>query len=66
MTNIQMAKAFNEWMLRFIDEPEQFEREFETVSQFLKEQNEGNEPTYGETAAAYLNKVHTEISVQSA
>lgn len=48
------AKAFNEWMRRFTEEPAKFEHEFETVGAFLKEQADGREPTYGEKCAAYL------------
>lgn len=54
MNNLQMAKCFNEWMRRFIEYPERFEREFVTVAEFLKDDGEGREPTYGETCAAYM------------
>lgn len=57
MTNAQMAKAFNEWMRRFIEEPARFEREFETVQNFLKDEEFGITPTYGEVAAAYLTQL---------
>lgn len=45
MTNEQMAIALNEWMRRFIDEPDRFEREFQTVGEYLRDQAEGREPT---------------------
>lgn len=64
MTNAQMAKCFNEWMRRFIEEPDRFEREFETVNQFLKDENEGCEPTYGETSAAYMQELATECPAE--
>lgn len=60
MNNAQMAKAFNEWMRRFIEDPDGFNREFEAVNQFLTETNEGREPTYGETCAAYMQKLAVE------
>jgi hypothetical protein len=49
-----MAKAFNEWMRRYIEAPEQFEAEFRAINAFLADADEGREPTYGETCAAYL------------
>jgi hypothetical protein len=51
---MKMAAAFNEWMRRYIEEPEKFEAEFRTVSTFLSEQSAGKTPTYGEICAAYL------------
>lgn len=51
---MDMAKAFNEWMRRYTEEPERFEREWQTVGLFLKQRSEGREPDYGEQCAAYL------------
>lgn len=61
MTNAQMAQAFNEWMRRFIEEPERFEREFKTVNAFLADTAKGVEPSYGEVAAGYLQSVAAEL-----
>lgn len=61
MTNAQMAKCFNEWMRRFINEPDAFQREFETVNDFLRDEGDGREPTYGEVSAAYMAKLATEV-----
>lgn len=60
MSKEAMSNAFNEWMRRFTDEPERFEREFESVGRFLQEQSSGAVPSYGETAAAYLHQVAEE------
>jgi hypothetical protein len=57
MDKIKLAKAFNEWMRRFTEEPARFEHEFQTVGRFLTEKAEGREPTYGEHCAAYLEEV---------
>ncbi|MGE8129025.1 hypothetical protein ACQKQD_18790 [Methylobacterium sp. NPDC080182] len=57
MTNAQMAKCFNEWMRRFIEEPARFEREFQTVSDFLCDESDGKEPSYGEVSAAYMREL---------
>lgn len=61
MTNAQMVKCFNEWMRRFIEEPQRFQVEFQTVNQFLKDEADGREPTYGETSAAYMSQLATEV-----
>ncbi|GEP11671.1 hypothetical protein [Methylobacterium gnaphalii] len=61
MTNAQMARAFNEWMRRFIEEPDQFAREFEEVNRYLTDQGDGREPTYGETCTAYLHELSKQL-----
>jgi len=57
---MKMPQAFNEWMRRYTDEPEQFEREWETVARFLSEQQGGFEPTYGQCCAEYLSQLMAE------
>lgn len=61
-----VAKAFNEWMRRYTEEPEQFEREWQTVSAYLEQQAEGVEPDYGALCAVYLLKLIDEASECSA
>ncbi|AEH88156.1 hypothetical protein [Mesorhizobium opportunistum] len=61
MTNAQMATCFNEWMRRFIEEPERFEREFKSVNEFLADEAAGREPTYGETCTVYMQQLATEV-----
>jgi len=51
------AEAFNEWMRRYIEEPERFEREMTTVNEFMKAEAGGVEPDYGQSCAAYLQKL---------
>lgn len=63
MTNAQMAKCFNEWMRRYIEEPSRFAAEFQTVNEFLAQESGGIEPTYGETSAAYMQKLAVEVPV---
>lgn len=63
MTEARMARCFNEWMDRYIKNPNDFEREFETVAGFLKEANEGREPSYGETSAAYMAQLAKELVI---
>lgn len=61
MTNAQMAEAFNEWMRRYIEDPARFEAEFNTVNQFLKDEADGREPSYGETSTAYMVQLASEM-----
>lgn len=54
MNKQRMAELFNEWMRRYIENPDLFLREFEAVSQF-----KGG--TYGDCAAAYMEKLNAEM-----
>lgn len=63
MTNEVMTKCFNEWMRRYVDDPAAFEAEFQTVGKFLAEENEGQEPTYGEHSSAYMAKLAEELGL---
>lgn len=42
--------------------PEEFDREFQCVTAFLAETAAGKEPSYGESCAAYLNKLMGELA----
>jgi len=57
-----LARAFNEWMRRYTEEPERFEAEFATVKRFLAEQSGDAEPSYGLSAAEYLVDICAELS----
>lgn len=57
MSKQAMAKAFNEWMRRYHEEPERFEREFQTVEAFVRDEAKGAEPAYGQECAAYLLQI---------
>jgi hypothetical protein len=52
-----LARAFNEWMRRYTDEPERFEREFNTVADFRFARAHELEPEYGRRCAEYLIKL---------
>lgn len=56
-----MVAAFNEWMRRYIEDPDTFSREFQSVRDFLAAENAGVTPSYGEECTAYLEKVAAEI-----
>lgn len=49
-----VAQAFNEWMDRFTNHPEEYNREFQSVIQFKQDQANDVEPSYGADCAAYL------------
>lgn len=53
-TREERVAASNEWMRRFIEEPERFEREWQTVEGFKAEEASGAIPSYGERCEAYL------------
>lgn len=63
---MKMAQAFNEWMRRFTDEPERFAREFQTCGEFLAQEANGEEPTYGAKCEAYLTELMAERSAAGA
>jgi len=52
--------ANNEWMRRYIEEPESFKAEFRSVVQFLEEESKGEEPSYGASCHAYMIKLMAE------
>jgi hypothetical protein len=56
-----MIAAFNEWMRRYIEEPDRFRREWETVGEFIQERGQGKPPSYGQVCAAYLQQLIAEI-----
>ena len=56
-----MAAAFNEWMRRYIEEPERFRREWQTVSEYVQQISEGKTPSYGERCTAYLCGIIEEL-----
>lgn len=64
MTNAQMVKCFNEWMRQYIEDPKAFSVEFENVNQFLKDEADGREPTYGETCTALMAKLAEQVPAE--
>ena len=54
-TQAEMAWAFNEWTRRYIDNPEDFAREWETVLEFIEDDTfDNNTIDLGKRQAAYL------------
>jgi len=66
MSHGDRVKTFNEWMRRYIDEPDRFSREFQTIQDFLTDENAGREPSYGETCSAYQFKLLEEMNAAPA
>lgn len=62
MDQVKLAKCFNEWMRRFIEEPDRYTREFQRVAEFQRQELAGEEPTYGQNCAAYLAELAGEIA----
>ena len=61
MDKAKLAKAFNEWLRRYEQEPERFQTEYQVMKEFLRDQAEGREPSYGDRQAAYLEKLLAEV-----
>lgn len=61
MSKEMMARAFNEWMRRYTEDPRAFEAEFQTVQRFLKEKSDGVEPSYGEASVECLHRIAEEL-----
>ena len=57
LTKLQMEKAFNLWMRRYLKDPAAFEAEFKTVAKFKRG---GRKPSYGRVCASYLIKLSKE------
>jgi hypothetical protein len=57
----RLASLFNEWQRRYIEEPHSFEVDFKTIIEFLKDESDGVEPSYGQSCAAYLAKLDGEF-----
>jgi hypothetical protein len=60
--HLKQAAAFNEWMRRYIEEPSRFASEWESIRGFLASESNGETPSYGAEAAAYLNRLELEIA----
>jgi len=63
LTKSEIAVVLNEWMRRYIEEPDKFSREFEAINLFLSEDGRGVKPSYGDTCAEYMIKLNYEIEM---
>lgn len=58
------AAAFNQWMQDFIDNPEGYEREWESIHEFLST-SDGVAPDYGQSCVALLERLLADQGVAS-
>ncbi len=54
---MNLADAFNEWMRRYIEDPDGFEREWITVQRHMEETATGEDTTYGSHCVAILEEI---------
>ena len=52
-----MAEAFDEWMRAYVEEPERFSSRWAEIRAHLLEIQNGEEPSYGRSCAAMLEKL---------
>ncbi len=57
----RFARVFNEWMRRYIDDPERFEREFVSVLSYVRNAACDRDPPYGRACAEYFFQLLGEI-----
>jgi len=62
MSEQAVAKAFNEWLRRYIEDPAAYEAEFNTVAAFRAAEAAGVDPDYGQRQAAYLLHLVNEVA----
>ena len=60
------VRVNNEWMRRFIETPEKFAREWQSVVAFQEAEAAGEEPDYGLSCVLYENKLAKELKAQDA
>lgn len=51
------SEAFNEWMRRYIEEPEKFKSDWQNVVEFLESVKAEEVPSYGEECEIFLAKL---------
>ncbi len=57
-----MVKVLNEWQRKYIENPNEFEAEFRTVIAYLKDIDDGVEPSYGKSCVAYMLELAKQIN----
>lgn len=58
---VRMPIIFNEWMRRYTQEPERFQREWQSVAEFLGAQASGATPNYGQQCTAWFETLAAEL-----
>lgn len=62
MNRIVLAACMNEWMRRYTEDPSGFAAEFQTVGEFCREKAAGEEPSYGQWAAEYIERIAADLT----
>jgi hypothetical protein len=57
ISSVKLAEVFNEWMRLYIDEPEKFQSSWTSMKEFLLQEDQDLEPTYGTECAAFVFKI---------
>lgn len=60
MDKEKLAAAFNKWMDRYINNPEEFEHQWRSLIRYTQERSGGAKPTYGDNCAEYLLQLMSE------
>jgi hypothetical protein len=55
------ALAHNEWMRRYIEEPERFAHDIRVISEFQGDEADGYLPQYGVECVLYLKQLKAEL-----
>lgn len=64
-TKTSMARAFNEWLRRYTETPEEYQREWKTVLAFLDEDTGDNDDAqYGYNQAEYFINLMNELAME--
>jgi hypothetical protein len=58
------VRVNNEWMRRFIETPEAFAREWQSVVGFKEQEASGEEPDFGLRCVLYENKLSAELKAR--
>jgi hypothetical protein len=63
-TRAERVAANNEWLRRFIAEPEAFEHQWRTIDRFLVQKRCGATHSYGERCEAYMEFLVAEVRAE--
>lgn len=61
LTTEQHIAVNNEWMRRYIEQPDQFAHEWATIQEFLGDENANQTPNYGAHIVAYTEKIADDL-----
>ncbi len=62
MNEQEMIAAFNEWMRRYEENPDEFESGYATIKEYLAQIGASEEPTYGQRCTAQMLRYNAELN----